>query len=69
MAHQTMGGSKFWLLMVDDTTGLAWLCMLKKKSNTTKEVMLFLRRMKARGTPVKYIRCDNSGDNKDLMTK
>ena len=22
-----------------------------------------------RGTPVKYIRCDNSGENKDLMAK
>ena len=65
-AQKTMGGSKFWLLMVDDATGMAWSRMLKKKSDTTKEVMSFLRRMKARGTPVKYIRCDNSGENKDL---
>ena len=25
--------------------------------------------MKARGTPVKFIRCDNSGENRDLKTK
>jgi hypothetical protein len=53
-AHKTMGGSKFWLLMLDDATGMAWSRMLKKKSDTTKKVMAFLRRMKARGTPVKY---------------
>jgi hypothetical protein len=37
--HKTMGGSKFWLMMVDDATGMAWSCMLKQKSDTTKEVM------------------------------
>ena len=25
--------------------------------------------MKARGTPVKFIRCDNAGENRDLKTK
>ena len=29
----------------------------------------FLRRMKARGTPIKYIRCDNAGENKELQKK
>jgi hypothetical protein len=65
----TMGGSMFWLMMVDDATGMAWSRMLKRKSDTTEVVMSFLRRMKARGTPVKYICCDNSGENKDLMNK
>ena len=38
-----MVDQKFWLLMVDDATGMSWSLMLKKKSDTTKEVMSFLR--------------------------
>ena len=37
---KTMGVSRLWLLMVDDATGMAWLCMLKKKSDAMKEVMV-----------------------------
>jgi hypothetical protein len=53
--HKTMGGSKFWLMMVDDATGMAWSHMLKKMSDATKEVISFLQRMKSRGTLVKYM--------------
>jgi hypothetical protein len=28
-----------------------------------------LRKMASRGTPVKFIRCNNAGENKDLQTK
>jgi hypothetical protein len=62
----TMGGAKFWLLLVDDATGMAWLKLLKKKSDAARELMAFMRQMKQHRSPVKCIRCDNAGENKDL---
>ena len=67
--EKTMGGSKFWLGCVDDATDMVWTRLLKRKNDTAKEMMVFLRKMKERGTPVKYIRCDNAGENRDLKTK
>ena len=31
--------------------------------------MAFMRQMKQRGSPVKFVRCDNAGENKDLHNK
>ena len=42
---------------------------MKRKSDQVPVMMQFLRSMKTRGTPVKFIRCDNAGENKDLMNK
>ena len=65
----TMGGAKFWLLLVDDATGMAWSKLLKKKSDTARELMAFMRQMKQHGSPVKFVRCDNAGENKDPHNK
>jgi hypothetical protein len=67
--HKSLGGSKFWLGCMDDATGQTWSSLLKRKNDLAKTMMRFLRKMKARGTPVKYIRCDNAGENKDLKNK
>ena len=67
--HRSMGGSKFWLGCVDDATDQTWSSFLKQKSDMPKVMMVFLRKMKTRGTPVKYIRCDNAGENVDLKNK
>jgi hypothetical protein len=66
---KTMGGAKFWLLLVNDATGMAWSKLLKRKNDTAKELMVFMRQMKQRESPVKFIRCDNAGENKDLHNK
>ena len=55
--------------IVDDCTSLMWGNMLKRKKDQVPTMMNFLRRMKARGTPIKYIRCDNAGENKELQKK
>ena len=55
--------------IVDDCTSLMWGNMLKRKKDQVPTMVNFLRRMKARGTPIKYIRCDNAGENKELATE
>ena len=67
--EKTLGGSKYLLGIVDDASNYTWGNMLKKKSDQVPTMMTFLRTMKSRGTPIKYIRCDNAGENKDLQEK
>ena len=55
--------------IVDDYSSFAWGNMLKRKKDQVPTLMKFVRRMKSRGTPVKFIRCDNAGENKDLQEK
>ena len=66
---RSFGGNRFLLGVVDDCTDFTWCKPLKRKCDQTPVMMKFLRLMKSRGTPVKYIRCDNAGENKDLKRK
>ena len=67
--QRSLGGSKFWLGCVDDATDQTWSSFLKRKSDMPKVMMVFLQKMITRGTPVKFIRCDNAGENVDLKNK
>jgi hypothetical protein len=67
--QRTLGGSKFMMGVVDDCTDFMWGKMLKRKKDQVPAMVSFLRKMASRGTPVKFIRCDNAGENKDLQTK
>jgi hypothetical protein len=58
------GGNKFWVLVVDDKTNKSWSFFVKHKDDQVEPLMGFLREMVKNGTPVKYIRLDNSGENK-----
>ena len=60
---ESYGGSKFWLLIVDDCTDMCWSIFLKKKSDLPKAMLKVLNAMKAQGKEVKKIRCDNAGEN------
>jgi hypothetical protein len=63
----SFGGSKFWLLILDDATDFTWSFFLKKKSETSLKVIELIKELKAKNNKVvKYIRLDNSGENKDL---
>ena len=66
---KTFGRSRYWLGIVDDATDMTWSFMLKRKGDLPKTVMTFLRKMRKNGTPVKYIRLDNAGENIDLQNK
>ena len=60
------GGNRFWLIALDDATSMTWSKFLKAKKELPKKMMSFLHKMIKRGTPVKFLRCDNAGENVKL---
>jgi hypothetical protein len=64
---ESFGGSKYWLLILDDFTGVSWSYFLKKKSDLSERVMELLKDLKSKhNIKVKFVRCDNAGENKKL---
>ena len=62
--HQSYGGAKHWLAIVDDYSGMCWSRILKRKSDVPKVMLEFLRELKAKHKfKVKKLRCDNAGEN------
>jgi hypothetical protein len=64
---ESYGGSCFWVLLVDDYTDYCWRIFLKNKSDLKSKVMTLLTDLKIAEINVKYIRCDDSGENKALF--
>jgi hypothetical protein len=65
---QSFGKSKFWLLVMDDNTGICWSKFLKKKSDQVDFLIELLKDLKAKNAKtVKLIRCDNAGENKTFQ--
>lgn len=66
--HTSLGGSKFWLSVIDDATDMCWSFFLKKKSETSQIIRDFIIDLNKRhGITVKKIRCDNAGENNKLQ--
>ena len=64
---KNFGGAKFWLLLVDDATGFKFSYFLKKKSETAARVVALIKHLKTTlDYQVKFIRCDNAGENLKL---
>ena len=59
----SMGGSKHWLLVVDQCTKFKWSCFLRKKNDLAEELMKIVKKISNDGNKVKFIRCDNGGEN------
>ena len=56
---RSYGGSKFWVLIVDDFTKMKWSLFLKNKSELTDKVLPFLKTMHEEvKVIVQSIRCD-----------
>ena len=64
--HKSLGGGQYWLAVMDDATSMKWSHILKEKSEVPDRIMQFARKMADRGTPIKYIRLDDAGENKRL---
>jgi hypothetical protein len=61
----SLGGLKFWLLVVDEATDMCWSFFLKQKSETREKIHGLLCELRDRlNKVVKFLRCDNSGENK-----
>ena len=66
---ESYGGSRFWVLLVDNYTDYCWSIFLNKKSYLKDKVMTLLTDLKIASINVKYIRCDDSGENKALYNQ
>jgi hypothetical protein len=62
---ESIGGSKFWLLIVDEATDYSWSFFLKAKSETPKRMAELIGDLKTKYNKlVKFLRCDGAGENK-----
>ena len=46
---------------------MCWSTFLKQKRDTCERIIHFIKNVRAQSYPVKYIRCDNAGDNQVLQ--
>ena len=61
----SLGGSKFWLLVVDEYSDMCWSFFLKAKSETHVKIHGLVCELKDRfNKMVRVLRCDNAGENK-----
>ena len=66
--HESMGGKWHWLLVVDEFSDCSHSFFLKRKSDQIKMIPIWIKELKAKyGIDIKYIRLDNSGENKSLQ--
>jgi uncharacterized protein (UPF0335 family) len=52
--------------VVDDFTDYCWSFVLKNKSDLKGKIKTLFTDLKIAGIDVKYIRCDNAGENKAM---
>jgi transposase InsO family protein len=62
--ERSFGGSKFWALVVDDFTDYCWSFVLKNKSDLKGKIKTLFTDLKIAGIDMKYIRCDDAGENR-----
>ena len=58
-----------WRIMVDERTQLKFSAFHAKKSDMVEPVCELLSKWKKAGINVKYVRCDNAGENKSLQAR
>ena len=63
--HESMGGKRHWLIVVDEFS-----FFLKRKSDQIELFPIWIKQLKAKyGIDIKYIRLDNSGENRSLQNE
>ena len=62
----SLGGSNYWNLIIDHHTNFKWPIFLKQKSDLAKKAMPLIKWLHLNNKEVKFIRCDNAGENKTL---
>ena len=66
IAYISIGGSKYYLVIVDDYSRFTWVFFLQDKSQTQETLKLFLRRAQDEfGVRIKKIRSDNGTEFKN----
>ena len=65
--NPSYGGSKHWLLVLDDYSDYCWSFFLKTKDEASERIQHLVNELKCKHKiEVKKIRCDNAGENKLL---
>jgi hypothetical protein len=66
--NDSFGGSKYWLLIVEEFSSMVWSYFLRQKTESTRKKVEFIKIMKAKDSNmVKYLRCNNSSENKGIL--
>ena len=66
--HESMGGKRHWLIAVDEFSDFSHSFFLRKKSDQTVVIPIWIKGLKTKyGIVVKNIRLDNSGENRSLQ--
>ena len=66
--HESMGGKRHWLIVVDEFSDCSHSFFLKRKSDQIELPPIWIKELKVKyGTDIKYIRLDNSGENRSLQ--
>lgn len=58
------GGSKFWLLVIDDSTSRIWSFFMKAKSDTGLFMTKLVKALILKKVHVQRLRCDNAKENR-----
>ena len=68
--HESMGGKRHWFIVVDEFSDCSHSFFLKKKSDQIELFPIWVKVLKAKyGIDIKYIRLDNSGENRSLQNE
>ena len=63
-----MGGKRHWLIVVDEFSDCSHSIFLKRKSDQLELLPVWMKELKAKyGIDMKYVRLDNSGENRSLQ--
>ena len=70
MKDESLGGRRHWAMLVDEATRCKHSFFLEKKSDQVDMVSSWLKSLKDKyNIQVKFIHCDNAGENKKLEGK
>ena len=66
--HERMGGKRHWLIVVDEFSDYSHSFFLKRKTDQIELFPIWIKELKAKyGIDIKYIRLDNSRENRCLQ--
>ena len=66
--HESMGGKRHWLIVVHKFSDCSHSFFLKRKSDQIDMIPIWIKELKAKyGIDIKYVRLDNSGENRSLQ--
>jgi hypothetical protein len=61
--ERSFSGAKFWVLIVNDYSDYCWSFIMKNKSDLKTRIKTLLTDLKIANRIVRFIRCDDAGEN------